>query len=192
MTEHTTDNQKPQADTYPNAGRESGYVAPVGEDLVNRLTILISGIETKLLVSSQQLVSQMNAAALQQDQRFGYVLNQLSAFLEKEDARHDQFGTELTSVLAALEETRLDLGKVFTRVESVEAGVADLAGVVSDQGEEMSKITDRLILVEQTPGTSPDLAKKISYLSTRITIVGYTVGLLVLVWVLVLIATVVR
>ena len=27
------------SDSHPNAGRDSGYVAPVGEDLINRLTI---------------------------------------------------------------------------------------------------------------------------------------------------------
>lgn len=83
-------------DTHPNAGRASGYTDgkgnDVGEDVVNRVTELMIGPQTKLVLLADQLKelgAQQNAIVKTQDQRFEYLLTQLDAHLKKEDARHD-------------------------------------------------------------------------------------------------------
>jgi DNA repair exonuclease SbcCD ATPase subunit len=87
----------------------------VGEDLVGRLTELISGIETKLLLSNQGVtaridatIQQQDAIIRQQDDRFGYVLTQLTAHYEKEDTRHDVWDGELLRITEALGGLRSD------------------------------------------------------------------------------------
>jgi hypothetical protein len=110
----------------------------------------------------------------------------LDAEQERRDTQWDRLPAIVQGAMAA------ELEKIIPRIEGLEAGVEALAGIVSDQGERVDAIDSRLIAVEATPGTSPDLSAKIAYLSTRITIVGYAVGLLVLVWVLVLLATVLQ
>jgi hypothetical protein len=59
------------------------------------------------------------------------------------------------------------LGKVLPRIEAVEAGLADLAGKVSDQGETINAIDMRLVLVEANPATAPALLAGLSRFERR-------------------------
>lgn len=89
-------------DTYPNAGRDSGYSdeagRPVGENIINRVTELLLPGQTKLI----QLADQMDGMTKIQHQRFEYVLNQLAAYQEKEDFRHGVYDESERATLAAL------------------------------------------------------------------------------------------
>jgi hypothetical protein len=89
-------------DTHPNAGRASGYTDgkgnAVGENLVNRVTELMLGPQTKMLLLAEQL----NAQSATQDRRFEYLLGQLQAHLDKEDKRHDELKQSEVTTEAAL------------------------------------------------------------------------------------------
>jgi DNA integrity scanning protein DisA with diadenylate cyclase activity len=98
-------------DTYPNAGRASGYTDgsgnDVGENIVNRVTELVLAQQTKLLA----LADRIDAVITKQDKRFDYMLRESDAYSKKEDARHDaleraenQALTALTSVAHRLDE----------------------------------------------------------------------------------------
>jgi hypothetical protein len=113
-------------DTYPNAGRASGYTDnagnDVGENIINRVTGLVSTIETKLLLNITKTEAQLNAIIdaqnaiiSTQDRRFEYMLGQMAAHYDKEDTRHDALHVEkerdekttlaaLTSVARRLDE----------------------------------------------------------------------------------------
>jgi len=170
-------------DTYPNAGRNSGYVAPVGEDIVNRLTVLISGIETKLLLSNQALTSQIDATIQQQDGRFEYLLNQLSAFLEKEDTRHDTWDAELGKMLAVMEATATTMGKLGTEFESFRAestagqvkntvDIAALTLVVAGHSEQLAALhmdhEERIVALEDYRAEMQAVRDALAALSARI------------------------
>lgn len=135
-----------QDDPHPNAGRASGYTddqgRDIGENIINRVTEMMLGPQTKVI----QLAAQLNATSTLQDQRFQYILNQLTAFLEKEDARHDTYSGELHAivqqfmglhetvqqVLIVSKESTTRLGKIdrdfrdmTTRLGSLEHGQID-------------------------------------------------------------------
>lgn len=104
-------------DPYPNAGRDSGYTdeegKPVGENIINRVTELMVGPQTKLV----QLSAQLDAAVKIQDQRFQYVLGQLGAFLDKEDARHSAYDLAEQSTLQALTSVAHRLDEITSYVQ---------------------------------------------------------------------------
>jgi hypothetical protein len=115
-------------DTYPNAGRDSGYVAPVGENIVNIVTGLVSTIETKLLLSNTKLTAQIKEAidrngdtAKLQEQQFSYMLSQMQALLEKEDTRHKAYDTALektdADTVSALANVALRLDQITSYVQ---------------------------------------------------------------------------
>jgi hypothetical protein len=112
-------------DTYPNAGRASGYTDgsgnDVGENIVNRVTELVLAQQTKLLAladridavitKQNEIAANQNAIVVTQDKRFDYMLRESDAYSKKEDARHDaleraenQALTALTSVAHRLDE----------------------------------------------------------------------------------------
>jgi hypothetical protein len=129
------------------------------EGLRNSAIGAAGSVLAPLAAQIQQASTKIDAAVQQQDSRFSYVLDQLKAFLKTEDTRHDNFGTELNRVLAALEGTQQALGKALARADEAVAGVADLAGKVSNQGEQIDTLANRVALIEQTPGTYPDLLR---------------------------------
>jgi hypothetical protein len=153
MTENTTSTSEGQ-DTYPNAGRDSGYVAPVGEDLVNKLSILIAGLETKLLLSNQSLsqrIENSDRARLDRNAQFQKELQ------ERLDGHARVLDEDVKRLAASVEEAAILGGKAYTLAGEAVAGVEALAGVVSDQGERLDTIAERVTRVEVTPGTYPDL-----------------------------------
>lgn len=106
------DNSQDNADTHPNAGRDSGYVAPVGEDLINRLTILLATLETKLLTSNMALKTEIGH---QGDIR----RNQIRELTDLVDRRHDGLAGELDRMIAAVEATARGLGKTEAAIEEL-------------------------------------------------------------------------
>jgi uncharacterized coiled-coil protein SlyX len=104
-------------DTHPNAGRASGYKDgsgnDVGENLVNRVTELMLGPQTKMILLAEQL----NAQSATQDRRFEYLLAQLQSHLDKEDARHDALARSETSSLAALTSVARRLDEITSYVQ---------------------------------------------------------------------------
>lgn len=179
-------------DTYPNAGRDSGYTddggKPVGENIINQVTILIAGIQTSLIavrsdiaeIARKQTETDLLFRQTEGDTQYraSHLYQRMGAFLTDADARFQRYD----AFFATAEEAVAVAGKAYALAEEVAAGQAELAGIVSDQGEKIDEVDARLMLVEATPGTSPDLAR-------RITILSYSVGMLVLLWILILIAT---
>lgn len=119
-------------DTYPNAGRASGYTddsgEPVGENVVNVVTGLVSTIETKLLLSNTKLSAQIKAAldlngdtAKLQERQFQYMLAQMQALLDKEDTRHRVYDDVLakteTDTVSALANVALRLDQITGYVQ---------------------------------------------------------------------------
>jgi hypothetical protein len=99
-------------DSYPNAGRASGYIDEqghaIGENIINRVTELMIVPQTKLI----QLAADVRASHELQEQRFDYVLRQLQAHLDKEDRRHE--------VIDASDKTTLDaLTSVVHRLDEI-------------------------------------------------------------------------
>lgn len=145
MIENTTgdmqDSQDNPEDTYPNAGRDSGYVAPVGEDLVNKLSILISGIETKLLLQGQQTRGDIAEIAKQQAQSDRARLLRNAEFQEHIDERFDTFGGELTKVAGLIQEVQSSQAAFHARLTTVEQRVG-----VSEDG--LSALRARMLQIE--------------------------------------------
>jgi chromosome segregation ATPase len=81
----------------------------------------------------------MQDLAKHQDQRFGYVLNQLDAFLKTEDGRHDTYARELDRIGRTSEQVLTTLSEVAARQGKLEADHVELAGLVSDLGENLSE-----------------------------------------------------
>lgn len=149
-TTNTTDSQDP----YPNAGRDSGYVAPVGEDLVNKLSVLIAGLETKLLLSNQKITARIeksDTARLERNAQFQDELN------NRLDGHARVLDEDVKRLAASVEVAAAMAGKAHTLAGQAMAGIEALAGVVSDQGEEIKTIAERVSGIEVTPGTYPDL-----------------------------------
>lgn len=151
-------------DTYPNAGRDSGYTDaegnPVGEDLVNKLTVLVSGIETKILLQGQQtrediarLAEQNVRIDTRQQNADVASLSWRTELRTHIDSRFDRFGTELDELKTEVSR----LGGLEARVERVEVGQAKLEikvdsletqGAPATAVSELAQIDKRLSRVE--------------------------------------------
>jgi chromosome segregation ATPase len=125
-------NESKKEDTYPNAGRDSGYVAPVGEDIVNTLTILLSTLETKLLTSNITLKSEI---ANQGDIR----RNQFNELQHLIDSRYDGLANELD---------RFEAGQAGIRT-LVEESVTDIKKEIGDMGAVLTATVGRVSNVEE-------------------------------------------
>jgi hypothetical protein len=64
---------------------------------------------------------------------------------------------DVKRLAASVEGAAILAGKAYTLAGDAVAGVAKLAGVVNEQGEKIDSMDQRLITVETTPGTYPDL-----------------------------------
>ncbi len=165
-------------DTYPNAGRDSGYVAPVGENIVNVLTGLIAGMETKLLTGNLTLRAEI--------ERQGEIRRtQFHELLTQSDTRHDAVVGELDKVLAVSEATALGLGKLseqvgemsdvlkhtIGRVSNVEETISDVKDVISEHAQQLATheiaITEVRADVDQLKTGLRSIEAKIAALDTE-------------------------
>lgn len=156
-------------DTHPNAGRASGYTDErgndVSENIINRVTELMIGPQTKMLV----LADQMNAIVTTQDQRFEYLLGQMDAFLKKEDARHDALAESedgamrvLASVARQLDEISGYMEQSLARLGKVEKSVIALKkGQIASE----KQVAAALILLQESKEDRADLRHRIEALS---------------------------
>jgi hypothetical protein len=140
-----SNSQDSNADTHPNAGRDSGYVAPVGEDLVNVLTVLIAKLETKLLQSNMALKSEIgNQGDIRREQ-----IRELTNLV---DRRHDGLAGELDKLIAATEVTARGLGKSQSDIEellAVQALHAERLDVLANIEEWRTGVDSRLLAIEE-------------------------------------------
>jgi hypothetical protein len=122
-------------DTYPNAGRASGYTdddsKPVGENIINRVTELMLGPQTKMLElaeSQAKLTAQLNDAITRindtgkmQDQQYHYMAGEFKALYAKEDKRHEVYDKVLakteSDTLAAITSVALRLDEITSYVQ---------------------------------------------------------------------------
>lgn len=144
-------------DTYPNAGRDSGYI---GEDLVNRLTVLVSGIETKLLLQGQRTHTDIAALVQTQDQRFTYILNQLATFLETEDQRHDNANDELskiTTALGGLKDGQTGLQSEFRNgLSRLQSTVSTLAETIDSHEQQIASMSSDISEIKDVLASRPE------------------------------------
>ena len=144
-----SDPTSPEGDTHPNAGRASGYTDErgndIGENLVNRVTELMVGPQTKLI----QLATRIDAQTTIQDQRFSYVLTQLGAFLDKEDARHDALKESEATTVAAIANVALTLDQLTGLVQQ---GIAT--------GGKALAVAERSLAVSQSNATRLERVEK--------------------------------
>lgn len=124
MTEDQTN------DPYPNAGRASGYTddaaQPVGENVVNIVTGIVTAAQTKWVLENAKITAQLKDASTRlddtyktQEQRFDYMLKQMAAFLEKEDKRHDLLAEKERADEAVLASVALGLDQLTSLVQQV-------------------------------------------------------------------------
>lgn len=114
-------------------------------------------------------------------------IGKLSTRIDNSDkarlARNTQFQLELNTRLdghahvldedvkrlaASVEGAATLAGKAHTLAGQAIAGVETLAGIVSDQGEEIKAIAERVGIVEATPGTYPDLLSGMQHLERMV------------------------
>lgn len=154
-------------DTHPNAGRNSGYVdeegKPVGENIVNVVTGIVSTIETKLLLQGQAIRSDIAELAKQQagiDQRqrqndqsyqalAGYVYKTLGDFFRNVDARNDYADTRD----ARIDQTLAALGEAVRGLGGLPAQVATLDKRMTSSEEDRARIHERLGQIEDVLAT---------------------------------------
>lgn len=74
-------------------------------------------LETVLEKEVGALARRIDATVQQQDQRFGYMLNQMGAHLEKEDARHDRLAQSEDATLDALTSVARRLDEITSYVQ---------------------------------------------------------------------------
>jgi PAS domain S-box-containing protein len=176
---NSQDNETPEEsqDSYPNAGRASGYTdeqgRAIGEDLVNRVTALMVAPQTKLV----QLASQLDATIKVQDQRFHYILQQFQSYLEKEDQRHaayDQSEQGTLAVLASIQQ-RLDqqvdlVQQLITMQRESNATANEALTVAKADAARLGKITKDVVILKKAMSESQldraDLRTRIDSIST--------------------------
>jgi len=169
-------------DTHPNAGRASGYTDErgndIGENLVNRVTELMVGPQTKMI----QLAAQLDNTSKVQDQRFQYLLNQMAALLEKEDARHGAYDDALErgekATLAALTDVAQRLDEITSYVqqsvtlarEGITIGkAAQITGVEALAVGKAAQATgiEALTVARSALGVSESNAKRLGHVEKR-------------------------
>ena len=123
------DSQDEPGDTYPNAGRDSGYVAPIGENIVNVVTGLLAAIETKLLLQGQQLRGDIADLAKQQAIADRARLDRNAQFQEQLDARFDKVYESQDALAAAVQEGAAAAKKSFSdmagRLQALETSMGE-------------------------------------------------------------------
>jgi hypothetical protein len=109
--------------------------------------------EVKALLKTQA----QNQRAIESDiqSRATYFYKHFNAFLKDADARFNGYDQSIATAVEAVAVA----GKALARADEAVAGVADLAGKVSNQGEQIDTLANRVALIEQTPGTYPDLLR---------------------------------
>lgn len=143
-----------ESDPYPNAGRDSGYVAPVGEDLVNVVTILIAQLQTKILIGNQELTGKIDQSNRALNNMRQADLDRRVVQNEQEDAHRGRLYDELDSLkdgqaeLTTLAERSVsDLKKLSTQVGDQDSVLKALVGEVSDVKETVSDHAQALSVV---------------------------------------------
>ena len=115
-------------DTYPNAGRDSGYVddrgRSVGEDLINKVTAIVSAIQTKQTLD-RQAVSDLTIEVKAANQRADAIYAWLAAEFRTNAEWRDQWSGEIQKISAATEATAQQVGKLAREVETLKQGQAD-------------------------------------------------------------------
>ncbi len=170
-------------DTYPNAGRASGYTddsgGAVGENLVNVVTGLVSTIETKLLLSNTKFMAQIEEASQQisntaklQDQQFRYMLDQLQASFDKEDKRHEVYDTvlaktetdtvsALTSVARRLDEITSYVQQSVTIGREAHATGKEALAIAKDSAAQMVTLKKAVVVLERGQAASKQQWKEV-------------------------------
>lgn len=136
-------------DTYPNAGRASGYKDEsgndIGENIINKVTELMVAPQTKLV----QLTARMDAAHTLQEQRFDYVLRQLQAHFDKEDQRHAVIDASDKTTLDALTSVAHRLDEITSYVQQSVTIAREALTVSKDGAARLGKITKDVMILKK-------------------------------------------
>jgi hypothetical protein len=136
-------------DTHPNAGRDSGYVdeegRPIGEDLVNKVTILLAGVQTSILGLREDITATREDVAKvvqrntdidgrqrENDQSYqtlaSYIYREMGAFFTNAGASFDRYDTSIATV----EEVARGLGKFSDDIQALKDGQDRISSEIRD------------------------------------------------------------
>lgn len=158
-------------DTYPNAGRASGYTdddgKPVGENVINRVTELMLGPQTKMIEladSNAKLAAQINDAITRisdtgklQDQLYHYIAGEFKAQRDKEDNRHDLLAKNELTTEAALTSAARKLDEIVGYVQQS----VTLAGESKALAKESLAVGKQAITLAKTNAAETAALKKV-------------------------------
>lgn len=144
------------ADPYPNAGRASGYTTEeghaIGEDLVNKVTEIVSASQTRATQQMAALTANIQALSKAIDgivdadgRQFDYVLGQVQFLLDTHKARFDGYGDAIERVEVLAMQARDTLSEVATRQGKSEDAIKELN---ERHGAQWSQATDRIGQIE--------------------------------------------
>lgn len=128
-------------------------------------------LETVVRKEVGTLTGRIDATVQQQDDRFGYILNQFSAFLEKEDARHDVYDLAEKSTLEALTSVahRLDeiTGYVQQSVTLAREGISIGREALAVGRAAQATGIEALTVARSALGVSESNAKRLGHVEKR-------------------------
>jgi DNA repair exonuclease SbcCD ATPase subunit len=121
-------------------------------------------LETVVKREVTQLSGVIDGTTKVQDQRFQYMLNQLSSFLDKEDARHDHANDEMNRITEALVGLRSDgqalQAEFRAGLSGIQQTVSMLVETVDDLQEKMRESQeDRRVIHEEIASVRADIVE---------------------------------
>lgn len=117
-------------DTYPNQGRPSGWTP---EDLVNKVTEIVSGVQTAVTLLRVELREEI---ARQGDIR----RQQFTELRQHGDGRHDRHSTELSDLRGLVLEGQADIKKLRAGQDALIEGQAVHSTQINALGERVDEL----------------------------------------------------
>lgn len=141
-------------DTYPNAGRDSGYTdeegKPVGENIINRVTELLLPLDVKLTLMGARLDSQFKGLRDDGEHRQSYLLQQIGSLIKDVDARLDHYGKEIDATLTAVQGVAASVGKQEERIDTLSERMAEVESAIAARPE--ARAAEHRAIVEEIGG----------------------------------------
>jgi hypothetical protein len=153
--------------THDTDKSQTGHKLELGNATTKLVEALVTGNADLLREAAGDHATALNsqatamAAAIAAPRSDRARLDRNALFQEELNTRLDGHAhvldEDVKRLAASVEGAAILAGKAYTLAGDAVAGVAKLAGVVNEQGEKIDSMDQRLITVETTPGTYPDL-----------------------------------
>jgi hypothetical protein len=172
----TTEDEQPR-DSYPNAGRDSGYVddagQPVGENIINRVTTLTTDNQVRLNLLTTRVdatigkvdetAAKLDDAITHQERRFDYLLGQMQRLIDTESTSRDVIAVEMRTNATEMSAAAADM-RAFT--VQVKKNWQDITLWQAEKDAEIAAIGDRMTAIEHLPQV--ETAQALSRLERRL------------------------